>query len=112
MSLVNWGYVAIAIVAEVTGTVALGKSEQFTRLWPTVVIALGYGIAFYMMSLALRTIPLGTVYAVWASIGIVLTSLIGVYYYKNPVDWQGLTGIAFIVAGVVIIKAFSAMAGG
>ncbi len=71
-------YLFVAIVAEVIGTSALKASQEFTRFWPSVVVVVGYGLAFYMLTLVLRTVPVGIAYALWAGLGIVLVTLIGV----------------------------------
>ncbi|QIM48733.1 EamA family transporter [Pusillimonas sp. DMV24BSW_D] len=105
----GWGYVylGIAIVAEVVGTSALKASDQFTRLWPSVLTVLGYGIAFYFLSLTLKTIPTGIAYAIWSGIGIVLISLVGWWYFRQTLDWPAILGMGLIVAGVIVINVFS-----
>jgi small multidrug resistance pump len=96
-----------AIASEVTATMLLQKTEQFTRLGPTVTMALLYGLSFYLLSHALKTLPLGIAYALWGGVGIVLTLIISVTVFKQPLDWQAITGVGLIVAGVVMINAFS-----
>lgn len=96
-----------AIVAEVTGTLLLQKTEQFSKLGPTLGMALCYLVSFYLLSHALKTLPLGIAYAIWGGVGIVLTLVIGVTVFKQSLDWQAVTGVALIVAGVVMINAFS-----
>lgn len=103
----HWVYLMIAILAEVAATSALKASEGFTRLWPSVIVVLGYGAAFYFLSLTLRTIPVGVVYAVWSGIGIVLISLIGWIVYRQSLDVPTIIGIALILAGVVVINLLS-----
>lgn len=100
-------YLAIAIVAEVAATSALKASEEFTRPIPSLIVIVGYGIAFYLLTLVLRTIPVGITYAVWAGAGIVLVAIAGVVLYKQVPDTPALIGIGLIVAGVVVINAFS-----
>jgi len=100
-------FLAGAIAAEVVATSALKASEGFTRLWPSVVVALGYGVAFYLLSLTLRTIPVGIAYAIWSGIGVVLIALIGWAVLKQPLDAPALLGMALIVAGVLVIQLFS-----
>ncbi|MDR7135269.1 small multidrug resistance pump [Lysobacter niastensis] len=100
-------FLAGAIAAEVVATSALKASEGFTRLWPSLVVALGYGVAFYLLSLTLRTIPVGIAYAIWSGIGVVLIALIGWAVLKQPLDAPALLGIALIVAGVLVIQLFS-----
>ncbi len=100
-------FLAGAIVSEVTATMLLQKTEQFTRLAPTVSMALLYGLSFYLLSHALKTLPLGIAYAIWGGLGIVLTLIISVTVFKQSLDWQAVTGVAMIVGGVVMINAFS-----
>lgn len=100
-------YLAIAIVAEVVATSALKASDGFTRLWPSVVVVVGYGVAFYFLALVLRIIPIGVAYAVWAGVGIVLIALVGMAVYRQVPDWPAVIGMTLIVAGVVVINLFS-----
>ncbi|MDX1604859.1 MAG: multidrug efflux SMR transporter, partial [Candidatus Competibacterales bacterium] len=76
----------IAIVAEVVATSALKATAGFTRLWPSLVVVVGYGCAFYFLSLCLRTIPVGVAYAVWAGLGMVLVALAGAVLYRQIPD--------------------------
>jgi small multidrug resistance pump len=100
-------YLAIAIVAEVIGTSALKAAEGFTRPLPTLVVAVGYGTAFYFLSLALKAIPVGVAYAIWSGVGVALITLIGWLVFKQRLDAPALAGVAMIVAGVVVIHLFS-----
>ena len=100
-------FLAIAIVAEVIATSALKASNEFTRLIPSVVVVVGYGVAFYFMTLVIRTIPLGITYAVWSGLGIVLISAVGFFYYRQPLDLPAIIGMGLIVSGVVVIHLFS-----
>jgi small multidrug resistance pump len=96
-----------AIICEVIATSALQASQQFTKpLWSLVVLA-GYAGAFYLMSLTLKTMPVGIVYAVWSGLGIVLISLIGWAMFKQRLDLPAIAGISLIVAGVMVIQLFS-----
>nr|WP_284047891.1 SMR family transporter [Halomonas gemina] len=103
-------YLALAIVAEVVGTSALKASEGFTRLWPSVTVVVGYGLAFYLLALVLRTMPVGIAYAFWAGLGIVLVTLVGILVYGEKPDLPALLGLAMIVGGVVVIQVFSSVA--
>jgi small multidrug resistance pump len=98
---------AVAIVAEVVATSALRASEGFTRLIPSVLVVLGYGISFSLLSLTLKTIPVGIVYAVWSGVGIVLITLVGAVVFKQIPDLPGVLGMALIIAGVVVLNMFS-----
>ncbi len=96
-----------AIVLEVIGTVFLKQSVQFTRLLPTALMGACYLGSFYFLSLALRTLPVGVAYAVWSGIGIVLISTVGWLWFRQQLDVPALIGIGLILAGVVVINAFS-----
>ncbi|WP_425591745.1 DMT family transporter [Halomonas getboli] len=100
-------YLALAIVAEVVATSSLKASQEFTRLWPSVVVVVGYVLAFYLLTLALRTLPVGIAYAFWAGLGIVLVTLIGILVYGERLDAPAALGLAMIIGGVVVIQAFS-----
>lgn len=100
-------YLAIAIVSEVVATTFMKLSEGFTRPLPSIVTAVGYAIAFYFLSLTLKTIPTGVAYAIWSGAGIVLIALIAWLYLGQELDTPALIGMAFIIAGVVIMNAFS-----
>ncbi|SDM37275.1 small multidrug resistance pump [Franzmannia pantelleriensis] len=100
-------YLALAIIAEVIATSALKASNEFTRLWPSVLVVVGYATAFYMLTLVLRTLPVGVAYAFWAGLGIVLVTLIGIMLYGEVPDLPALLGLAMIIGGVVVIQVFS-----
>ncbi|MFQ5345274.1 MAG: DMT family transporter [Mariprofundus sp.] len=100
-------YLAIAIIAEVVATSALKASEEFTRLLPSLIVVIGYGAAFYFMTLVLRTIPIGITYAIWSGIGIVLVAVIGAFLYKQVPDIPAIIGMGLIISGVVVIHVFS-----
>jgi multidrug transporter EmrE-like cation transporter len=100
-------FLSIAIIAEVIGSSALKASEGFSKLIPSTIVFVGFGIAFYFLSLALKFIPLGTAYAMWSGIGITLISLIGWLVFKQSLDLAGIIGITLIIAGVVVLNFFS-----
>jgi small multidrug resistance pump len=100
-------YLAIAIIGEVIATSSLKASEEFTKLVPSVAVVVGYIVAFYFMTLVLRTMPIGITYAIWSGVGIVLVSIIGVAYYKQIPDAPALIGMGLIIAGVLVIHLFS-----
>ena len=100
-------YLAVAIIAEVAATSALKASEEFTRLYPSIIVIVGYGVAFYFMTLVLRTIPVGITYAVWSGLGIVLVTIAGALFYKQTPDFAAIIGMGLIVVGVVVIFVFS-----
>jgi small multidrug resistance pump len=100
-------YLAIAIVSEVIGTVALKASEEFTRPVPSLIMALGYASAFYFLTLTLRTIPVGIAYAIWSGCGVVLICAISWILFRQSLDAPAILGIGLIAVGVVVINAFS-----
>jgi small multidrug resistance pump len=100
-------YLLIAISAEVFATSALKRSESFTRLWPSVAVAVGYGVAFYCLSVTLKTVPVGIAYAIWSGMGIVLVSVIAWLVYDQSLDLAAIAGMALILIGVVVMQAFS-----
>ena len=100
-------YLFLVIIAEVIGTSALKTSEGFTNLVPTGIVVVGYGTAFYLLSLVLKTFPVGIVYAIWSGVGIVLITIVGVVGFKQPVDLPAIIGMSLIIAGVVVINLFS-----
>lgn len=102
-----WMLLAIAILAEVVGTSALKASEGFSRPWPSVVVVLGYAVAFYCLSLVLRSIPVGVAYAIWSGLGIVLITLVAWVVYDQTIDLPALLGMGLIIAGVLVLNLFS-----
>lgn len=100
-------YLLVAIVAEVIGTSALKASEGFSRLFPSALVVLGYGIAFYCLSQVLKSIPVGVSYAIWSGLGIVLISVVGAVFFKQALDLPAILGMALIIAGVAVINLFS-----
>jgi len=103
----NWLFLAIAIVSETIATSALKSSEGFTRLWPSVLVVLGYALAFYFLSLTLKVIPVGIAYAVWSGVGIVLITAVGWFMFGQKLDMPALLGMALIIAGVIVMNVFS-----
>ena len=100
-------YLAIAIVAEVAATSALKASAEFTKLIPSLIVIVGYGASFYLLTLVLRTIPVAITYAIWSGLGIVLVALVGAILYKQIPDIPAVIGMGLIVAGIAIINVFS-----
>jgi small multidrug resistance pump len=103
----HWLYLAVAILSEVVATTFLKLSSGFTRLGPSLVVVVGYGVAFVFLSLTLRTMPVGIAYAVWSGVGVAAISLIGWLRFGQALDGPALVGIALIVAGVVVINGLS-----
>lgn len=104
-------YLALAIVAEVVATTALKMSNEFSNLIPSVVVVVGYGIAFYFLSLVLKTIPVGIAYAVWSGMGIVLITLVGAVFLGQKIDLPAIIGMLLIITGVVVMNVFSKSVG-
>ena len=100
-------FLAIAIIAEVAATSALKASEEFTKLTPSIIVVVGYAIAFYFMTLVLRVIPIGITYAIWSGLGIVLVTVVGFFLYRQIPDLPAIIGMGLIVSGVLIIHLFS-----
>jgi small multidrug resistance pump len=103
----NYLFLTIAIAFEVVATTALKQSDGFTRLAPSLITIAGYALAFYFLSLPLRVLPVGVVYAVWSGVGILLITLIGWLWFRQSLDLPALIGIGFILTGVLIVNLFS-----
>lgn len=97
----------LAVLSEVTATTALKFSEGFTKLFPSIVVVLGYGLSFYLLSITLKVMPIGIAYALWSGIGIILTVIAGKVIWNESLDWARITGIVLIIAGILIINLFS-----
>lgn len=100
-------YLLVAIVAEVIATLALRASEEFTRPVPVLVLVLGYGVAFYFLTLTFRTLPVGITYAIWSGIGITLITIASAFMFRQVPDLPAIVGMAMIVGGVAVIHLFS-----
>lgn len=103
----NWVFLAAAIVCEVVATSSLKSSEGFTRLTPSLIVMIGYGAAFYLLSLTLKAIPVGIAYAVWSGVGIVLVTLLAWLVHGQKLDIWGVVGMGLIVSGVVVLNLLS-----
>jgi len=102
-------YLAIAIAAEVCGTTFMKQSAGFSKPLPSLITVIGYAVAFYFLSLTLRTLPTGIVYAVWSGVGIVLIALIAWIVQGQKLDAAAALGMGLIIAGVVVMNVFSKM---
>ncbi len=102
-------YVALlfAILAETVGTSALQASQQFTRLWPSLLVVVAYAVSFYLLSVALKVMPVGVVYAVWSGVGIVLIAVAGLVIFGQKLDLAAIIGLGLIIAGVSVLHLFS-----
>lgn len=103
----NYLFLSVAIVFEVLATTALKQSDGLTRLWPSLATVVGYALAFYFLSLPLRVLPVGVVYAVWSGVGIVFITAIGWLWFRQSLDIAAVAGISLIIAGVLVINLFS-----
>ncbi|MCV2874944.1 multidrug efflux SMR transporter [Rhodobacteraceae bacterium XHP0102] len=103
----HWLYLTIAIVAEVAGTSALKASDGFTRVVPSVVVVISYGLAFVMLAQALRVFDLAVAYAIWSGAGIAAIALVGFWFYGQKLDLAGTIGIGMIIGGIVVVQLFS-----
>lgn len=97
----------IAVMLEGLGSTSLQASQQFTRLWPSVGVVVGFGSAFYCMMIVLQYLPLGITYAIWSGLGICLTAFLGWLIFKQEVDTPAMIGMGMIIAGIVVINLFS-----
>lgn len=100
-------YLAIAIIAEVIATSALKASNSFTRIAPSILVLVGYGVAFYFLSLVLKNIPVGVAYAIWSGLGIVLVSIVGMVIFGQKLDLAAIIGMILIITGIVVMNVFS-----
>jgi small multidrug resistance pump len=96
-----------AIVAEVIATSALKAAENFTRPLPALLVVVGYGTAFFLLSITLKTLPLGVAYAIWSGAGTALVAVVGWLVYKQQLDLPAVLGIALIIAGTLVLNLFS-----
>lgn len=100
-------YLFMAILAEVIATSALKSAEGFTKLGPSILVVVGYGAAFYLLSLVLRHMTVGVAYAIWSGVGIVLVALVGFVIFREMPDTPAIIGMGMIIAGVTVIHTFS-----
>lgn len=104
---IHYVYLVVAIVFETIGTSALQASQQFTRIGPSILVVVAYGISFYLLGLTLKFMPVGVVYAIWSGLGIVSITVIGFLVFSQRLDVPAVLGIALIIAGVLVIHLFS-----
>ncbi len=107
----HYVYLVFAVIAETIGTTALQASQQFTRLGPSILVVIGYGLAFYLMALTLRHMPVGIVYAIWSGLGIFFIAVIGWLVFGQKLDLPAVLGLGLIMAGILIIHLFSKSSG-
>ena len=102
----------LAILCEVVGTVALKASEGFARLGPIVLVAVGYGLSFFLLALALRQIPLGVAYAIWSGLGTAGAVVAGILLWRESLNLTGIIGILLIIIGVILLNIVSGATAG
>lgn len=102
-----FGILFLAILSEVIATTALKFSEGFTKFIPSVVVVVGYGLSFYLLSISLKVLPIGVAYAIWSGVGLVLTVIAGMLLWRETLDWARVTGIVLILAGIIFINVIS-----
>lgn len=102
-----WVYLVIAIAAEVFATSALKMSEGFTKLIPSIGVLIGYSVAFYLLAIVVRVVPVGIAYAIWAGLGVVLVTLVGWFVFNQKLDAYAFLGIGLILAGVLVLNVLS-----
>jgi small multidrug resistance pump len=102
--LIGWTYLAAAIATEVTATSLLPSTHQFTRPWPVAAVVVGYAASFYLLSRALKFVPLSVTYAVWSAIGTAAIALISVAAFGEKMSLVKVAGLALVVGGVVVLN--------
>ncbi len=101
----------IAIIGEVIATTALKSSDSFTKLVPSIITVIGYGVALYFLTVTMKSIPTGVAYAIWSGLGIVLITITSYFVHHQKIDAMGMVGMALIIAGVGVLNLFSKSAG-
>ena len=104
---VHYIYLFLAVLAETSGTTALQASAQFTRLWPSILVVVAYGVSFYLLAMALKFMPVGVVYALWSGLGIIFIAIIGFVVFGQRLDLPAIIGLALIIAGILVINLLS-----
>lgn len=96
-----------AVLSEVIATTSLKFSDGFTKLLPSLIVVVGYGLSFYLLSISLKVMPIGIAYALWSGIGITLTVIAGKMIWGETLDWARIIGIGLILLGILVINMFS-----
>ena len=107
MILNSYLLLALGIVFEVAGTMLLPLSQNFTKILPTVGLAIFYMASFYCLTFSVRVIPIGVLYATWSGMGIFLITVLGYFIYRQSVNWQTILGLFLIIVGVILVNSFS-----
>jgi len=104
----HWLYLGIAILFETLGTTLLKASDGMTRAAPGIGAFAAYALSFWLLALALRVVPVGVAYAIWAGLGICMIAAIGWVMFGQRLDWPAILGITLILSGILVINLFSA----
>ena len=104
--MISYLYLSAAILLEVTGTLLLPVSQHFTRVVPTVMLVICYVSSFYLMTFALKTIPIAIAYATWAGLGVFTIALFGYFFFNQTLAGQAIVGLFLIVCGVALVNTF------
>lgn len=107
MSKTLYLYLFITVIAEVIAVSALKETQQFTKLFPSLIVIAGYAVTLYFLTLVMQSMPMGIAYALWAAFGIIFVVLVGVFYYKESIDLPAIIGLLLIIVGIVIINVYS-----
>ena len=103
----TYAILLIAIFCEVAGTMLLPVSNNFTKMIPTVCLALFYLTSFYLMTFVMDKIPIAIVYATWSGLGVFTIAILGYFFFKQTLAWQAIAGLFLIVIGVVLVNSFA-----
>jgi small multidrug resistance pump len=103
----HWFFLGAAILFETIGTTALQASQQFSRLGPSLLVVVAYGVSFYLLAIVLKYIPVGVAYAIWSGLGICFIAAIGYFVFGQRLDAPAIVGISMIIAGILVINLFS-----
>ena len=104
-------FLGIAIAAEVVATTSMKALDGVNKPLPLILVVCGYGLSLWLLSIVVKTIPIGVAYAVWSGMGIVLVSIAALFLYQQKLDWPAILGMSMIVGGVVVMQLFSSTAG-
>ena len=102
-------YLLGAVVCEVIGTMLLPMSKNFSKLIPSIALLVAYILAFYLLTFALKEIPIAIVYSTWAGLGVMLISILGKFLYGQVLQWQTVLGLILIVIGVILVNTYAAV---
>ena len=108
-SMLNYLFLFLAIILETAGTTLLKMSDQFTKVLPSIFSLVCYVGSLYLLSLCLRTVPIGIAYATWSALGIALITISGIFFFKQTPDLGAIVGLLLIVTGVAVLNLFSKM---